>query len=260
MAGGGGAWKVAYADFVTAMMAFFMVMWLTAQDSEVKEAVEGYFRDPWAKYSTNHNDVRRPTLVEPKTTVEASKKKANGSNARQTPHDDPESPENKQPRFVTMRSNERTTTGTMVPFEPHRSELTKEAQQKLVNLIPQLTGITHKIDLRGHVSTKEFAESESEEAGWRLAFARCVSVMEFLESKGIPSDRMRPSVAGPHEPISIGANEADLRKNSRVEVFLLPERTDGFKGTAEERKKLEIPAAIDVSPTSSGGEKHGGGH
>ena len=34
MAGhGGGAWKVAYADFVTAMMAFFMVMWITAQKS-----------------------------------------------------------------------------------------------------------------------------------------------------------------------------------------------------------------------------------
>ena len=46
MAGGGGAWKVAYADFVTAMMAFFMVMWLVNQAPEVKEAVAGYFQDP----------------------------------------------------------------------------------------------------------------------------------------------------------------------------------------------------------------------
>jgi chemotaxis protein MotB len=42
----GGAWKVAYADFVTAMMAFFMVMWLINQNEEVKTAVGGYFRDP----------------------------------------------------------------------------------------------------------------------------------------------------------------------------------------------------------------------
>jgi chemotaxis protein MotB len=42
----GGAWKVAYADFVTAMMAFFMVMWLVNQTEEVKKAVGGYFRDP----------------------------------------------------------------------------------------------------------------------------------------------------------------------------------------------------------------------
>jgi chemotaxis protein MotB len=42
----GGAWKVAYADFVTAMMAFFLVMWLVAQSQKVKTAVAGYFRDP----------------------------------------------------------------------------------------------------------------------------------------------------------------------------------------------------------------------
>ncbi len=46
MAGGGGAWKVAYADFVTAMMAFFMVMWLVSQDQKVKDSVAKYFVDP----------------------------------------------------------------------------------------------------------------------------------------------------------------------------------------------------------------------
>jgi chemotaxis protein MotB len=42
----GGAWKVAYADFVTAMMAFFLVMWLTTQNEEIKANIAGYFRDP----------------------------------------------------------------------------------------------------------------------------------------------------------------------------------------------------------------------
>ncbi len=47
MAGkGGGAWKVAYADFVTALMAFFLVMWICAQDQKIKEAVAHYFMDP----------------------------------------------------------------------------------------------------------------------------------------------------------------------------------------------------------------------
>ena len=44
--GGGGAWKVAYADFVTAMMAFFMVMWISAQDTKIKENIANYFIDP----------------------------------------------------------------------------------------------------------------------------------------------------------------------------------------------------------------------
>ncbi len=42
----GGAWKVAYADFVTALMAFFLVMWLVGQSDEVKESVANYFQDP----------------------------------------------------------------------------------------------------------------------------------------------------------------------------------------------------------------------
>ena len=44
----GGAWKVAYADFVTAMMALFMVLWLTSQDQRIKDAVERAFRNPFS--------------------------------------------------------------------------------------------------------------------------------------------------------------------------------------------------------------------
>ena len=42
----GGSWKVAYADFVTAMMAFFLVMWIMGMDSDVKDLVQGYFNNP----------------------------------------------------------------------------------------------------------------------------------------------------------------------------------------------------------------------
>ncbi len=42
----GGSWKVAYADFVTAMMAFFLVMWIMGMESGVRELIEGYFNDP----------------------------------------------------------------------------------------------------------------------------------------------------------------------------------------------------------------------
>jgi chemotaxis protein MotB len=42
----GGAWKVAFADFMTAMMAFFMVLWIMGMDSDAKEMIEGYFSNP----------------------------------------------------------------------------------------------------------------------------------------------------------------------------------------------------------------------
>jgi chemotaxis protein MotB len=51
----GGSWKVAYADFVTAMMALFLVLWLTAQDAKIKEAIERAFRNPFS--SVNKESV-----------------------------------------------------------------------------------------------------------------------------------------------------------------------------------------------------------
>ena len=61
VAGGhhGGAWKVAYADFVTAMMAFFLVMWIVGMDESAKDAVQSYFNDPsgYMTQSTSGNGV-----------------------------------------------------------------------------------------------------------------------------------------------------------------------------------------------------------
>lgn len=44
----GGSWKVAYADFVTAMMAFFIVMWILGQSEQIRQMVSAYFKDPGA--------------------------------------------------------------------------------------------------------------------------------------------------------------------------------------------------------------------
>jgi flagellar motor protein MotB len=63
---GGGAWKVAYADFVTAMMAFFLVMWICGQDQSVKRAVSFYFADPFgdSKVSDSKKSSRAGSLTE----------------------------------------------------------------------------------------------------------------------------------------------------------------------------------------------------
>jgi len=53
----GGAWKVAYADFVTAMMALFLVLWLTSQDEKIKEAVERSFRSPFASMTKESSGI-----------------------------------------------------------------------------------------------------------------------------------------------------------------------------------------------------------
>jgi chemotaxis protein MotB len=53
----GGAWKVAYADFVTAMMALFLVLWLSSQDQRIKEAVERAFTNPFASVTKESTGI-----------------------------------------------------------------------------------------------------------------------------------------------------------------------------------------------------------
>jgi chemotaxis protein MotB len=55
--GGGGAWKVAYADFVTAMMALFMVLWISAQDKKILIATSRYFQNPFSSPMEAHSGV-----------------------------------------------------------------------------------------------------------------------------------------------------------------------------------------------------------
>src|SRR5947199_3909696 len=55
----GGAWKVAYADFVTAMMAFFMVMWILGMDQHLRNSIEGYFSNP-VGYKKGYNGGKSP--------------------------------------------------------------------------------------------------------------------------------------------------------------------------------------------------------
>ncbi|MDP7051791.1 MAG: flagellar motor protein MotB [Verrucomicrobiota bacterium] len=62
----GGAWKVAYADFVTALFALFMVLWILGQDEEVKGTVSAHFRDPWqaiTRKSTTLIQMREDDVV-----------------------------------------------------------------------------------------------------------------------------------------------------------------------------------------------------
>src|SRR6185503_16709748 len=81
----GGAWKVAYADFVTAMMSFFLVMWIVGQNQDVRKGIAGYFRardrgrtasssKPRQSWSRPRSRRRRPRCRKPPNTC------VNGSN------------------------------------------------------------------------------------------------------------------------------------------------------------------------------------
>lgn len=241
MAGSGGAWKVAYADFVTAMMAFFMVMWLTGQSPQVKEAIAGYFQDPWgtsseyaAPASLLPSEMHGHVLNQdtPAKLTPGSKPGAADSDGRDL-NAQAKSRWAQQRKVHFLQNRDRTTPALVVPFDESTAELTNEGKSQLDRLIPNLVGKLNKVEIRGHSTRRPLPTESPYRDLWQLCYARCQAVMQYFEDHGIEADRLRLSQSAAYEPLTSRIETALQNENARVEVFLLDEMADERPGTGD---------------------------
>lgn len=211
--GGGGAWKVAYADFVTAMMAFFLVMWIVAQSDQAKEAIAHHFNDPFAKESdeegTAHQRPPRHPAPARSTDKPQHEKEAGGS----------------QSVLLLTHGGERTGVGIVIHFADDSTELDAEAERRVAEIAPLLVGKPQKLELRGHSSRRPLGADSEHESHWKLCYERCLAVMKRLESLGIQAERFRISQAAGFEPLASPDEKFPGGGYGRVEVSLLNETT-----------------------------------
>jgi chemotaxis protein MotB len=229
MAGkGGGAWKVAYADFVTAMMAFFMVMWLLAQDAKVKDAVAKSFRNERGRFAPGD------ALLPPRHDQYFKDRRPTAERGQSPPSIDAVAQSARKPYTLAINNGSRTSIGTAVLFSDDSVELDTTAQSHLAGLIPLIVGKPQKVEIRGHASRRTTSEAGSAVDAWAISYQRCLSTLKFLEQHGIPTDRIRLSQAGSVEPYSPGKTVDDINRHSRVEVFLLSEVAEDAFGSRDE--------------------------
>ena len=217
MAGGsGGAWKVAYADFVTAMMAFFMVMWLTGQKEGVKEAVAGYFREPFASYKSTEK----------------------GAAATAAAVADPLYGHTAQPQKRTLPiSGDSTDYQFTILFPADGATLEPTQAEAIHNFAPMMAGKLNRIEVRGHCVRSPLAKDGPYANHWELCYARCQAVKQELEAQGVEPERIRLSQAEGNEPLALNLAEEELKMNSRVDVILLPDLAEiPWKRPREERE------------------------
>jgi chemotaxis protein MotB len=267
MAGkGGGAWKVAYADFATAMMAFFLVMWITTQNKAVKESVAQYFENPLGTV----NEARATSVHGiPGASADAEligeQAGPHGSSTRekgtytQSGNADENIDSARPPVHIFDRLDKMRSIGTMVLFAPDSAELTPQAQQQLAELAIELRGKPHKVEVRGHALRVRTTADGVPTSTWDISYARSVSTMKFLISCGIEPYRFRLSQDGAYEPYSDNIKQIDDPRNARVEVTAIDELTSEFKQTPQERAGNFVPAPPQPAeaPAKS---SHGGGH
>lgn len=208
---GGGAWKVAYADFVTAMMAFFMVMWLTSQSEEMRTAVAEHFRNPGGK-SFAGSDSR--SLIQSNNVGNGTRKviRAKG----------PKNSENESVSRKMTDEGDRSNIGKIVPFDLNTTTLNETAKKDLVQLLPELEGNQFRIEIRGHTAASGSKSLQANLDACTISYMRSLAVMEFLINQGIDPHRIRLSQAGSSEP-RITDDDSQPQNDSRVEVFLLKE-------------------------------------
>lgn len=213
MAGSGGAWKVAYADFVTAMMAFFLVMWITSQNQDVREAIAHHFQDPFAPVGFSEAKSQGA----PRHSDQAPASRA------APPTEDKPRREVRRPTYLLTGQGQATSIGAVVFFDEGAVELSPAASEELSRLIPWLKGKPQKVEIRGHASRRPLPEGSPHRDAWELSYARCVAVMTKLEDGGVQPERIRLSQGGAYEMILEDGRPAALEMSERVEVRMLDE-------------------------------------
>jgi chemotaxis protein MotB len=240
MAAGGGAWKVAYADFVTAMMAFFLVMWITSQNDDVKKAIGGYFNDPWGSFSENTvPTVKSPAGLKGDAPFADS---ASGILPQRWPQSNSDNATDKQAgaasvwqqkQNVHLLASDRNLPALIVNFGDSSAELSKEAQKRLNDVLPALVGKQNRIELRSHSTRRPLSKNSGYRDHWQLCFERSQQTMKFLMAHGVEPDRIRLSQAASFEPLTTRLETSWQNENNCVEVFVLSNVVDKVPGTTQ---------------------------
>jgi chemotaxis protein MotB len=153
----GGAWKVAYADFVTAMMALFIVLWLMNSSKQIQQAVGGYFKDPSgnSKLVGSNQSGSGENFILTRDNM-GQLKEALENSVRQMAKF--EQFKNQIEMTVTAEGLriELLESGTGTFFDSGSSVPSQNGKDLLVKLAQELGKLPNKISIEGHTDSKPF--------------------------------------------------------------------------------------------------------
>ena len=254
----GGAWKVAYADFVTAMMAFFLLLWLLSTSSKAKlEGLAEYFT-PTVGVKDSQGIGFKGGLGDSPTGI--SKDKANapgvvmGRTASGAVADVPnmqakdesdqdanlfkqgatqiEQAVTQQPALQQYKDNitvQQTPDGLKIDimdsdkygmFEPGTAKLTTHGQTILATIAPLLKRLPNYMTLTGHTDASPAETGKMDYTNWELSADRAQTARRFLIKSGMEPERPK-KVTGMADRELLTPSEPRSAKNRRVSIIML---------------------------------------
>ncbi len=197
----GGAWKVAYADFVTAMMAFFLVMWIIGLDQPTRKAIESYFKDPYGFMKSSHGGVSpigtgesvkigQPSPLHQKldmSSLQAAFKQAKAAIAEEIA---------KSPELSGLKDSvsiQLTDEGLRIElmektaslfFNTGSAKLKERTKRLLAVIAKQLQTLDNPIMIEGHTDSRPLGRSGGY-SNWELSTDRANSARRAMEAAGL---------------------------------------------------------------------------
>lgn len=275
----GGSWKVAYADFVTAMMAFFMVMWILGLSDESKAQISGYFNDPLGYAKTapmSRNIVKFPgtpitqagtvknqgvdiirnnkkqVIMVMNKVMQALENAGKGGQQSNVGKGDLK----KMLESVTV---EMTPEGLRIEFredkgavffESGSSILRPEARALVAQIAPILEDAGRPLKIEGHTDAVPYARRDYD--NWDLSQDRANALRRQLMTGGVASNQFL-SVAGYADTRLRNPDKPESSVNRRVAILLpMPEGESdgGIREIAEPNiraKAIELKPKIDIT-------------
>lgn len=181
----GGAWKVAYADFVTAMMSLFIVLWLISSNESVKQSVAAYFQDPKGTAKLQGSAFQGDGHAIPLNKADMGKLRERLQEAaRQLPH------------FAQLSKQieiSASTDGLRIElleepggtfFESGSAKPTPALTTFLTLVSHELGKVPNRISLEGHTDSRPYS-SDSLYTNWELSADRANAARRILQANGV---------------------------------------------------------------------------
>jgi chemotaxis protein MotB len=219
----GGAWKVAYADFVTAMMALFIVLWLTSQSDAVKKAVAGYFNDPkglatllgttlsgTGPGTTPAPDQNQKQLEDLKEKLEQEIKARKELEKL-----------NKQIEMTITSEGLRIElledkNGTF--YQSGSAKLSPNGQELLALLATELKTLPNQLQIEGHTDAAQYS-NDANYSNWELSADRANSARRLLQQDGVRDDQVTQVRGYADQLLRVKSNPYDP-SNRRISILV----------------------------------------
>jgi chemotaxis protein MotB len=186
----GGAWKVAYADFVTALMALFIVLWLLSSSEQVKKAVGGYFQDP-----TGAGKLTGTAQAGAGEGISVSKQDMDHLKEKL------EQAMKELPKFEQMKNHVQMTltheglrielleTEGGMFFDSGSAQLSSTGQEIVRMLAEELSKLPNRLLIEGHTDAKPYP-GDAHYTNWELSADRANAARRILEASGVPAGKI----------------------------------------------------------------------